>query len=58
MITDEEIEQHRVSGDITLILKHGEEWEVQSLLSCIEHLCGLEERQRLEEWRNSGMTNA
>lgn len=57
-MTDQEIEQHRIFGDVILVLKDGSEEEVNSLLRVIGLLCGKEEKFRLEEWRNTGMEGA
>jgi hypothetical protein len=57
-MTDEDIELNRVSGDITLVLKHGTDEEKRSLLTAIELTAGIEHRLRLEEWMADGMPGA
>lgn len=56
--TDAEIEQMRVAGDITLVLKTGTDAEKQSLLRAIEQAAGIDERLRLEAWMVDGMPGA
>jgi hypothetical protein len=57
-ITDEELERHRLFGEIILMLKHSDEQVRDSLLTAIEQGCGLSERQRLEQWIEDGMPGA
>ena len=57
-MTENQIENQRVAGDITLILKNGTEEQRHSLLRVIEQLCGIDERKRLENWIADGMLGA
>lgn len=58
MPTDEELDQQRLAGEITLILRTGTEEEKRTLLTAIEQGAGIEERQRLERWVADGMPGA
>ena len=58
LMTDAEIENQRVAGDITLVLKNGTESERESLLRTIEAVCGRSERERLDRWIAEGMPDA
>lgn len=55
---EEHLENQRVAGEITLVLKNGTEAERQSLLRAIEQAAGPAERQRLERWVADGMPGA
>lgn len=57
-MTDEDLKTLETAGQITLVLKHGTDRERESLLDCIEEVCGLDERLRLQAWVEDGMANA
>lgn len=54
MMTDDEINNLALVGEITLILERGTAKERESLLSFIAKLCGEGERARLERWIKEG----
>lgn len=54
MISDEELNNLALVGEITLILERGTAEERESLLSFIAKLCGPSERARLERWVKEG----
>lgn len=58
VMTDSQINTHRVAGEITHIFKYGDPEEVASLLAWIEVHCGYGQRARLEQWIAEGMPGA
>lgn len=53
-MTENQIETHRVAGDITLILKNGSEEKRASLMRVIRYLNPYE-AERIQKWIDAGM---